>query len=610
MSGPAGVWERRFDAALGFSASVILFSLMLVTFLAGISLGSALYARMAHRLWPDARLAGVLQLGIAVSSVLLLRLANILPWFYLSLWERVPEGVLGLVLLRLVPCVALMLPPALLMGASLPSLVRALAGREDAIGRDVGSVYAVNTAGAIVGSLAVGLFALSYLGVAIAATVVAGVGLAGAAAAIVAARLGGARGTVPLLAAVALAGVGLAWTPPWDPRVMGRGLSYIANRLGDVGRDGDIRQAIENVRVVYYRDGRDSSVLVYDAGENTQRSFAVNGRHEATSSPNDMRNQYLLAHLPAVLHRGPVRDGLVIALGSGMTAGCLARHAERVTVVELEREVIGAAAAFGPWNHEVLRNPRVKVVVDDGRRFLLTTAAQYDVITVDPIHPSVAGSEALYSREQYELVRRRLAPGGVAAQWLPLYQMGVEDARIISRTFYEVFPDAQIWVNGADAILIGGAGVGLRPLAEIRAELARPEVAASLAAVRQDHLGTFLAGYALGPAEVRRYVEGARISTDDRPILEFSLPWRVYGDTVDENLLEIFRFASRDPPGSADGLSEEEVAEIERASSAMLFDQIAIALRAVHHDETMREFFERALALNPDDVLARQALGR
>jgi len=107
-----------------------------------------------------------------------------------------------------------------------------------------------------------------------------------------------------------------------------------------------------------------------------------------------------------------------------------------------------------------------------------------------------------------------------------------------------------------------------------------------------------------------RLDEGARVSRDDRPVLEFSLPWQVYAETTDANLLEIFRFSSAETPLSLDALAPEQREEIEKARAALGFDQVALALRMVKHDDQMEPFFEQALELNPDDALARQGLGR
>jgi spermidine synthase len=600
------LWSRTLLLVVGSSTQA--FALMLATFLGGIALGSLVDARFGGRLGPPARLAGLLQLCVASASILLLHAATTLPYAYVELWQDVHGSGAGLLLLRMLPSVALMLVPALFMGASLPALARSLsegAPAGDRSGADVGAAWAANTAGAILGALVAALVALPLLGVARAASAIAAASVAAGLLALLASRSSKAS-LLPVAAAAAIC----AWVPPWNASVMGKGLSYLAFDSARWAAEGTLRRATEGVRVVHYQDGAESTVLVYDGGEGTRRAFVVNGRHEATTSPRDMRNQYLLGHLPALLHRGPVRDGLVIALGSGMTAGCLALHAGRVTVVELEPAVVPAAAAFAEWNHRAVGDPKVEIEIDDGRHFLLATSRRFDVITVDPIHPSVVGSDALYSVEQYELVRRRLAEGGVAAQWLPLGQMGIEDARSIVRTFLEAFPDAQLWLNGADAVLIGGAGTELPPATALRDALARPEIAASLAVVRQQKLATLLAGYALGAPDVARYAEGAPVLRDDRPRLEFSLPWRVYDPTVDPNLLEILRFGRRPPPISFDGLDDATRDEIGRAREALGADQIALALRVARHADVSDQFFAMALDLHPDDPFACDALGK
>jgi spermidine synthase len=609
------LWNRTLLLSVGSTTQAL--ALMLSTFLGGIAIGAFLYGRASRRLPQPSLTAGLFQMGIAVSSLLLLHAAVRLPFVYLALWEGLHESALGLVLLRLLPAVLLMLPPTLLMGASLPALVDAHAriaptrGHDDGEASSVGHVFAANTLGAIVGALFVGLVALPELGVTRGTAWVACIGFAGAAAALLSARMVSVpRSTLVLAALPATAGILLLLLPAWDPRVMARGIPYLAGSLLPYREQRRLDRYLESVRVVHYAEGAESSVLVYDFGEGTDRAFVVNGRHEATTAAGDMRNQLLLGHLPALLHRGPLRSGLVIALGSGMTAGSLALHAESVTVVELEAQVVNAAATFSAWNNDVVHDPRVRIHIDDGRHFLLTTDEIFDVITVDPIHPMVSGSEALYSLENYRLLEARLAPSGIAAQWLPLYQMGREDLRTIVRTFQAAFPDAQVWFNGQDAILIGGCGETLRSAREIRDDLARPEISRSLARVGLHRLGTFLAGFVLGPEDLTGFVEGAPLSLDDRPRLEFSLPWRAYEDTVDANLLELFRFSRRPPPISLEGLDAEELRSIDAANSAVALSRIALALRFVRHEDAMRDLFERALALDPDEPIARGALRR
>src|SRR5207247_828357 len=132
---------------------------------------------------------------------------------------------------------------------------------------------------------------------------------------------------------------------------------------------------------------------------------------------------------------------------TGITASAAtALDVQETTAVELVPEVAAAARTFfAPWNARVLEQPGVRVVLDDGRRYLAATDARFDVIVADlfvPWHPSAG---ALYTREMFETVARRLAPSGLFCQWLPLYQLTREEFETIARTFLAVFPQATLW---------------------------------------------------------------------------------------------------------------------------------------------------------------------
>jgi spermidine synthase len=597
------LWARGLLLVTGSSSQAV--ALMLATYLGGVAAGSAAYGRLAERIRAPALWAGGSQMLVAVSSILLLRLMVVLPFTYLWLWGPLHSSPIGLLALRVLPAVLLMLVPTFIMGASLPALIQAYSGDPQTSGRDLGAVYAANTLGGVVGSLLVGLVVLPELGVGLATQVAALVYFAGAVAAVCAAGVAGSRRAGYWLLAPATLIIALVQVPRWDPIVMGSGLGYLSQRWDKLRTEGRLDEALGRFKVLYYRDGREASILVYRSAD--QRAFVVNGRHEATTNPDDARNQYMLGHLPALLHQGPVRDALVIALGSGMTAGCLAQHADRVTVVELSPEVAGAAAFFSDWNHGLLEDPRISLRIDDGRHFLLTTEASYDVITVDPIHPSVAGSDALYSREHYALVKQRLRPGGIAAQWLPLYQMPVPIARTIAGTFLAVFPDAQLWLVGPDAILIGG-GARLPAAMEIQAELQRPEIGSSLRRVRMQHLSTLLALSSLGPPRYARYVGDAPVSTDDRPRIEFDLPWHAYDDTIAPNLMAVLQNGARPAPISLEGLEAGDLQAVERAREGGVLTRAAIAFQAADQLDLAGRLFLEARKLDPDGPLALQGL--
>ena len=93
---------------------------------------------------------------------------------------------------------------------------------------------------------------------------------------------------------------------------------------------------------------------------------------------------------------------------------------ERIVICEIEPLIPAhVGPLFHQQNHGVLDDPRVEVVYDDARHYILTTDEKFDIITSDPIHPWVRGAASLYTKEYFELVKSHLNPGGVVTQWVP-----------------------------------------------------------------------------------------------------------------------------------------------------------------------------------------------
>ena len=114
-----------------------------------------------------------------------------------------------------------------------------------------------------------------------------------------------------------------------------------------------------------------------------------------------------------------------------------------------------AARTFSAWNSGVVDDPRTEVRIADGRHALLTSAARWDLITSDPIIPWTHGSSDLYSLEHFESMAAHLAPGGVASQWLPLYQLSEEDVQVVLSTWAAAFPHTTAWLTAYDLALVG-----------------------------------------------------------------------------------------------------------------------------------------------------------
>ncbi len=214
--------------------------------------------------------------------------------------------------------------------------------------------------------------------------------------------------------------------------------------------------------ILYVGEGMNSSVAVTRVKASGATQFHVAGKVEASSLPQDMRLQRMLAHLPALVHPNP-KSVLVVGFGAGVTAGSFIPYPslQRLVICEIEPLVPKVVSTwFAKENNGVATNPHTEIVYDDARSFVLTSDEKFDIITSDPINPWVKGAASLYTREYFEAVKKHLNPGGVVTQWVPLYESTTDAVRSELATFFEVFPYGTIWANnidgaGYDLVLLG-----------------------------------------------------------------------------------------------------------------------------------------------------------
>jgi spermidine synthase len=227
----------------------------------------------------------------------------------------------------------------------------------------------------------------------------------------------------------------------------------------------------------------------------------------------------MLGHLSTLTVAKP-RSVLVIGCGAGITAGAVSidPEVERVTIVEIEPLVPKTASEFfREQNFDVIGNPRVKVHIDDGRHFLITSREQFDAITIDPLDPWVKGAANLYTKEFYEAARRHLNSGGVMTMYIQLFETNEYAVKSSLATFFEVFPNATVWGNpyqgqGHDMVLLGQAD-------PLRIDLDKMDmrfrtVEKSLREVGMNDSLDLFASYAGRASDLRSWVNGATINQD------------------------------------------------------------------------------------------------
>jgi spermidine synthase len=512
------VWTRLL--ALLFGATTYTFAIILAVFLGGLGLGSVLAAAALRRGHDSRELLAASQLAlVAALTYAAEMIAKVIP--YTSPARVTPIEVVHV--LHTQRCIEVILPAAILWGASFPLALAAAARAERDTGRSSGHVYAANTAGAIVGALFASFVAIPTWGTRGAQQILTA--LAGASAAIMyfSIHLRDANEPKPrasrvspgLLAAIALpvALVAARVIPGLPPRFQAQG-RYIWTF-----RDADT--------FPYVEEGVASTVAV--SQKDDQRAFHVAGKVEASTIPADMRLQRLLGHLTALAHPRP-ESVLVVGLGAGVTAGSFVVHPEikRIVICEIEPRVVPAARDyFSEQNHAVIDDPRVTIVHDDARHFLATTREKFDLVTSDPIHPWVRGNSVLFSREYYAIVKRRLAPGGIATQWVPLYETSERAIKIQMRTFMDAFPNGTVWNSeetgkGYDVVLLGHVE---RPRFDLGAVQRRidenPALAKSLAEAKLASAVDLFATFGIGAGELAPWLADTPVNDDFSLKLEY-----------------------------------------------------------------------------------------
>src|ERR1039458_7822515 len=510
------VWTRLLGLLLG--ATVYTFSIILAVFLIGIGIGSAAAAAALRSGTVQARGAiGWCQMLLAGAVAwTALMLSSLLPYWPINpLLSTSPGFTFQIDLARVLWTV---LPAALLWGASFPLALAAVASKVDDQGSMVGGVYAANTGGAIVGALAFSLVlipAIGTLGCERVLIVLSAIGAVFALGPLVK-QSRGLSATMALAGALAVAG----WLCANVSDVPGMLIAYGRRIMISSGSS----------KLLYAGEGMNSSIAITQWNDGAIQ-FHVSGKVEASTEPYDMRLQRMLGHMPALFASKP-KSVLVVGFGAGVTAGSFVLYPEiqRIVICEMEPLIPPTATEyFAKENYSVMHNPRVQMVYDDARHFVLTTNEKFDIITSDPIHPWVKGSATLYSKEYFELVKQHLNPGGIVTQWVPLYES--DDATVKSEvaTFFDVFPNGSVWGNdnngtGYDTVLLGQVDPLKIDADSIERRLESPADAPIAKSLRDVGFGSvvdLLATYAGQRGDLLPWLEGAQINRDGNLRLQY-----------------------------------------------------------------------------------------
>jgi len=423
-----------------FGSSLYVWGALIGVVLAGLSVGYWLGGMAADREPTPQLFVAVLGLG----ALLVLAIPFVDGWVLDQVVELDPGPRLN----PLLATVVLFGAPAVVLGTVSPIAVKLRARSLDRLGRTAGRLFAISTAGSIAGTFATAFWLIPELGTdqLLAAGAVA-LMLAAAAVALVE-RLTAAFVVAVAIAAASFGGV-LALAPEkggivaasefrnWSPVYRQRGI--------DAGpRSGDPADGQSGFEVLHAKDTQYHRLAVVEDG--TSRYLRFDNSFQSgmfLEQPFRTRFDYTDYLQLALAYNAGAKRILFIGLGGGSAPKRMWRDfpALQLDVVELDPEVVDVAYRF----FELPRDERLRVDVEDGRRYLSQNEGPWDAIVIDAFYSDSIPFH-LATREFLELAQARLAPGGVIATNVIGAVAGKQSRllRSMLRTYRTIFPTVAI----------------------------------------------------------------------------------------------------------------------------------------------------------------------
>jgi spermidine synthase len=486
------VWTRAFTPVL--RTQVYSFALIVVTYLGATFIGSWFYRRDLERKSAKSLAAIIVVLAVAAFLPIVAVDPRVLPtelnWYFGMYQERWAAALVVL---------AGICPLCGVLGYLTPSLVDQYAGGQPAA---AGKAYSINVVGCILGPLFASYVLLPFLSERM-AMILLGLPL------LALCLVCGKTLTARQRAASTLAGTGaLAWCL--------FGAHDFAGMLEKSSKGTQVR--------------RDYAASVISFGQDFRRHLLVNGVGMTSLTPETK----FMVHLPMALHRTRPESALIICFGMGTSFRAALSWGAQTTAVEL---VPSVRDAFGFYFDDAAlcrSNPKGRVVIDDGRRFLNRTREKYDVVVIDPPPPvEAAGSSLLYSKDFYQVVKEHLKPGGILQIWFPTGPQSTLQG--VMRSLHESFPCVRCFqgINGWGTHFLAS----MEPLEPATGQdlAARMPVEAQKDLLEwkpQQDLAGYLNQVVSKGTEITDQLDRTqdyRI-TDDRPFNEYFLlrQWRIY----------------------------------------------------------------------------------
>lgn len=495
------VWLRYL--VLYFRDTIYLYTAIITAFVLGIGAGSLAISGHASAMKRPVRVFALLQAGIGLFTIIAVYLP--VP-FYQKVWDLGETSSLWVLALVF----ALLLPPTLLMGATFPVVTRVITIDVRTVGRRIGTAYALNMIGSILGSLAGGFILFNTLGLQWTLCLLFGANMVMAA--LLLSSEQGASGANRW-----------AWTAPV---VLAVAFSLVSS-LPEKGLPKLVleRKLPPNTRILAIREGISGTTWAVKESDSSTTLWEGSVRISGTTDKVFLVQGFI----PMLLTPDVPERVLGLAFGGGLSyyAARLFPEVERMDFVDMSRANIEVSLDYFPENSGLKTDPRANFIIDDAYNYTKHIDKTYDLILMEPTPPMFSfRTAALYTREFYAQAKERLSEDGVFAQVLPLEHMSFEESMGVMKTFSTVFDHALLWWNHWDCVMMGKATPFRIDVQEVAERLSRPYVRRPLRDFSRvsgyENLGNLLSGLLLTTGDFREAAAPGTLYTDDHPGLEFS----------------------------------------------------------------------------------------
>lgn len=562
------VWTRLLINFFG--SSTYAFSIMLLSFIGGITIGILIVSSNFLNRFNRVKLLSFCQAAIAFSTMAVLAFYEKLPyylWRFSALLNKGSETFWIFLSVEFFACFALILLPTMFMGMSLPLAAEIVSRSNKKIGASVGRIFSVNTLGTVGGVIITGLIFLPFFG--IKSSFEIGIALNLFAALILILFFRSFQTWLKLALSIIIVfgfAIYVYASPEWNKHVVMSGV-FKSFGVEPPKSFHDFLNRFSNEDIIFYKEGATANVAVAQLkSDHSKKRLIINGKPDA-STYIDMPTQVLLAQIPMLLHPNP-RKVFVVGFGSGTTIGSVLTHpVEKVVCAEISGEVIEAAKYFGKENYNCVADPRLRLVNEDALTLLKLSKEKYDVIISEPSNPWIAGIGNLFSKEYFRNCSDKLSDDGIMVQWFHLYEADDDVVRLVLNTFSSVFPYCQLWNSVAnDIILIGSKKEITLNIELLKNKFDSPRISADLDRIGIYNPFTFLSCQSYSPAGFSQLVARQPINSEVKPLLEFLAPKAFYAgrqsayvysadekfDTLNRRGLLVKEFSARVKPTDTD----------------------------------------------------------